>query len=660
VALVAMSAIIQPNQTEQQFWQVVNQVQQQEWSLLLQTRGGVIGTQLFSISQQLIGTMGTLLATLALLLLGTLFLRKRSLADSLQMTVTQTKTTVAKVQKKLSERNENRQPDVIFDVEEIAAPIHGMFPDEMFAEKVVSNPPVDMNQERASAPKIHMPKMMEAKPTNLSTEVEEIPKLVIENQPIKPYLYPPLHLLQDVKAADLTQMKSIIDTNIERLQQIFASFKIGVTLSAVNVGPAITQYEIQPDPGVKVSRIVNLADDIALGLAAKDVRIVAPIPGKAAVGIEVPNAVVAMVSLKQTLEPTMVDLSDKLLVALGKDISGQAVTARLDKMPHLLVAGSTGSGKSVCINGIITSLLLRATPDEVKLLLVDPKKVELSYFNNIPHLLAPVVTDPKKAAFALRKIVTEMEERYEAFAALGVRNIEGYNEQAEASDKMPFIVVIIDELADLMLVASKDVEESIMRITQMARAAGIHLIVATQRPSVDVITGVIKANIPSRIAFAVSSQIDSRTILDMGGAEALIGKGDMLFFPAGESKPVRVQGAYVSEAEVIEVVEFIKAQQPTIQYNEQLLALDQADSDQLAQQDEQESDQLLPEVMQFVIEQQKASTSLIQRRFKIGYNRAARLMEVMEGQGIIGPNEGTKPRQVLKTTATYQEQDYNF
>ncbi|MGL5916034.1 MAG: DNA translocase FtsK, partial [Culicoidibacterales bacterium] len=523
-----MSAIIQPNQTEQQFWQVVNQVQQQEWSLLLQTRGGVIGTQLFSISQQLIGTMGTLLATLALLLLGTLFLRKRSLADSLQMTVRQTKTTVAKVQKKLSERNENRQPDVIFDVEEIAAPIHGMFPDEMFAEKVVSNPPVDMNQERASAPKIHMPKMMEAKPTNLSTEVEEIPKLVIENQPIKPYLYPPLHLLQDVKAADLTQMKSIIDTNIERLQQIFASFKIGVTLSAVNVGPAITQYEIQPDPGVKVSRIVNLADDIALGLAAKDVRIVAPIPGKAAVGIEVPNAVVAMVSLKQTLEPTMVDLSDKLLVALGKDISGQAVTARLDKMPHLLVAGSTGSGKSVCINGIITSLLLRATPDEVKLLLVDPKKVELSYFNNIPHLLAPVVTDPKKAAFALRKIVTEMEERYEAFAALGVRNIEGYNEQAEASDKMPFIVVIIDELADLMLVASKDVEESIMRITQMARAAGIHLIVATQRPSVDVITGVIKANIPSRIAFAVSSQIDSRTILDMGGAEALIGKGDML------------------------------------------------------------------------------------------------------------------------------------
>lgn len=660
--LVVLSAFIQPNQTQAEFWQAVNHVQEQDFSWYWYTRGGLLGIYLFNIGQQLIGTVGTLLVALVSLLLGTLFLRKRSLADSLQTTLTQTQTTVAKVQQHVHSRAQQPQQAVIFDVEEATAPITGLFPDEVFTSTQPSAQVEPKLQVENDKPMIHLPKVSEASTPARVADADQNMVLSHSESVLRqqPYTYPSIQLLADVKPTDLTQMKDVIDTNVERLQQIFKSFKIGVTLSAVNVGPAITQYEIQPDPGVKVSRIVNLADDIALGLAAKDVRIVAPIPGKAAIGIEVPNPVVAMVSLKQTLEPTMNDLADKLLVALGKDISGQAVTARLDKMPHLLVAGSTGSGKSVCINGIITSLLLRATPEEVKLLLVDPKKVELSYFNNIPHLLAPVVTDPKKAAFALRKIVTEMEERYEAFAAAGVRNIEGYNAQVESIDKMPFIVVIIDELADLMLVASKDVEESIMRITQMARAAGIHLIVATQRPSVDVITGVIKANIPSRIAFAVSSQIDSRTILDMGGAEALVGKGDMLFFPTGESKPLRVQGAYVSEAEVIKVVEFIKAQQPTIQYNEALLALDQAEILDFPGNDHEASDPLIGEVIRFVVEQQKASTSLIQRRFKIGYNRAARLMEAMEAQSIIGPNEGTKPRQVLVTTATYNEENLNY
>ncbi len=416
----------------------------------------------------------------------------------------------------------------------------------------------------------------------------------------------------------------------------------------MHIGPAVTRYEVYPDVGVKVSKIVSLSDDLALALAAKDIRIEAPIPGKSAIGIEVPNEEIAMVSLREVLEAKEADKPEaKLLIGLGRDISGQAVLAELNKMPHLLVAGATGSGKSVCINAIIVSLLMRTKPHEVKMMMIDPKMVELSVYNGIPHLLSPVVTDPKKASQALKKVVSEMERRYELFSHTGTRNIEGYNEYIERHNEtaevkqplLPYIVVIVDELADLMMVASSDVEDSITRLAQMARAAGIHLIIATQRPSVDVITGVIKANIPSRIAFSVSSQTDSRTILDMGGAEKLLGRGDMLFLPVGASKPVRVQGAFVSDQEVEAVVQYVISQQQA-QYEETMIAQD--DEPQEAFDDE-----LFDEAVQLVIEMQSASVSMLQRRFRIGYNRAARLIDAMEARGIVGPYEGSKPRAVL-------------
>jgi DNA segregation ATPase FtsK/SpoIIIE, S-DNA-T family len=390
---------------------------------------------------------------------------------------------------------------------------------------------------------------------------------------------------------------------------------------------------------------------LALALAAKDIRIEAPIPGKSAIGIEVPNSEVAMVSLREVLEATHNNKPEsKLLIGLGRDITGEAVVAELNKMPHLLVAGSTGSGKSVCINGIITSILMRAKPHEVKLMMIDPKMVELNGYNGVPHLLAPVVTDAKKASQALKKVVSEMERRYELFSHTGTRNIEGYNDHIkrhnnEENDKqplLPYIVVIVDELADLMMVASSDVEDSITRLAQMARAAGIHLIIATQRPSVDVITGVIKANIPSRIAFAVSSATDSRTILDMGGAEKLLGRGDMLFLPVGESKPVRVQGAFLSDMEVEDTVNFVIGQQKA-QYQEEMIP------DDTPEAKGEVDDDLYAEAVDLVIEMQTASVSMLQRRFRIGYTRAARLIDEMEARGIVGAYEGSKPRNVLQT-----------
>lgn len=400
---------------------------------------------------------------------------------------------------------------------------------------------------------------------------------------------------------------------------------------------------------MKVSKIVSLSDDLALALAAKDIRIEAPIPGKSAIGIEVPNEEIATVSLREVLEAIdHYKQEAKLLIPLGRDISGEVVVAELNKMPHLLIAGATGSGKSVCINGIIISLLMRTKPHEVKLMMIDPKMVELSVYNGVPHLLAPVVTNPKKASQALKKVVQEMERRYELFSHTGTRNIEGYNEYVrrhnqESEEKqplLPYIVVIIDELADLMMVASSDVEDSITRLAQMARAAGIHLIIATQRPSVDVITGVIKANIPSRIAFSVSSQTDSRTILDMGGAEKLLGRGDMLFLPMGASKPVRVQGAFVSDEEVEEVVDFVISQQKAQYYEEMMVNEENNDGEEF-------EDELYEEAVRLVVEMQSASVSMLQRRFRIGYNRAARLIDAMEARGVVGPYEGSKPRAVL-------------
>lgn len=463
------------------------------------------------------------------------------------------------------------------------------------------------------------------------------------------YQLPPLHLLKQPKKTDQSGEYELIHANAATLERTFQSFGVKAKVSQVHLGPAVTKYEVHPDIGVKVSKIVSLADDIALALAAKDIRMEAPIPGKSAIGIEVPNSEIAVVSLREVLESKQNNKPDsKLLIGLGRDITGEAVMAELNKMPHLLVAGSTGSGKSVCINGIITSILMRAKPHEVKLMMIDPKMVELNVYNGVPHLLAPVVTNPKKASQALQKVVGEMERRYELFSHTGTRNIEGYNEyikrhNAEENDKqplLPYIVVIVDELADLMMVASGDVEDAITRLAQMARAAGIHLIIATQRPSVDVITGVIKANIPSRIAFAVSSATDSRTILDMGGAEKLLGRGDMLFYPIGASKPVRIQGAFVSDEEVEEVVDFVISQQKA-QYQEDMIP------DDTPPKRDEVADELYQEAVELVLEMQTASVSMLQRRFRIGYTRAARLIDEMEARGIVGPYEGSKPRTVL-------------
>ncbi|TQR38241.1 DNA translocase FtsK [Lysinibacillus sphaericus] len=462
------------------------------------------------------------------------------------------------------------------------------------------------------------------------------------------YQLPSYNLLQLPPQHDQSGEYSVIQANAKKLEQTLQSFGVKAKVTQVHLGPAVTKYEILPDIGVKVSKIVNLQDDLALALAAKDIRMEAPIPGKSAIGIEVPNSEVAIVTLREVLESKDGAKPEALLqVALGRDITGQAVLAELNKMPHLLVAGSTGSGKSVCINGIVVSILMRTKPHEVKLMMIDPKMVELNVYNGIPHLLAPVVTDARKASQALKKVVAEMERRYDLFSHTGTRNIEGYNghvqkvnEQTdEKHPKLPYIVVIVDELADLMMVASSDVEDSITRLAQMARAAGIHLIIATQRPSVDVLTGVIKANIPSRIAFAVSSAIDSRTILDMGGAERLLGRGDMLFLPAGASKPKRVQGAFLSDQEVESVVSFVIEQQKA-QYQEEMIPTEEETI-------LEETDELFDEAVQLVVSMQTASVSMLQRRFRIGYSRAARIVDQMEQRGVVGPSEGSKPRQVL-------------
>ncbi|EJV69285.1 cell division protein FtsK [Bacillus mycoides] len=475
------------------------------------------------------------------------------------------------------------------------------------------------------------------------------PPMQFSNVENKDYKLPSLDILKFPQNKQVTNENAEIYENARKLERTFQSFGVKAKVTKVHRGPAVTKYEVYPDMGVKVSKIVSLSDDLALALAAKDIRIEAPIPGKSAVGIEVPNSEVSMVTLREVLDSKANNHpEEKLLIGLGRDVTGEAVLARLNKMPHLLVAGATGSGKSVCINGIIVSILMRAKPHEVKLMMIDPKMVELNVYNGVPHLLTPVVTDPKKASQALKKVVSEMERRYELFAHSGTRNIEGYNDyikehnsQSEAKQpELPYIVVIVDELADLMMVASSDVEDAIMRLAQMARAAGIHLIIATQRPSVDVITGVIKANIPSRIAFAVSSQIDSRTILDGGGAEKLLGRGDMLFIPIGASKPVRVQGAFLSDDEVERVVESVIAQQKA-QYQEDMIPQDVPETKQEVE------DELYDEAVQLVVEMQTASVSMLQRRFRVGYTRAARLIDAMEMNGVVGPYEGSKPRGVL-------------
>ncbi len=498
---------------------------------------------------------------------------------------------------------------------------------------------------------------------------EDVKEDNVENEAVEKnvnYKLPSLNLLKTVKNINSKENELVAKENISKLEDVLRVFEISGKIVQVNIGPTVTQYELDLKAGTKVNKLLGIQREIALAMAAKDVRIQAPIPGKNTIGIELPNKVNASVSFKEVLQ-SMPPVSEStiLAVGLGKDIMGKVKWCEINATPHLLVAGSTGSGKSVCINCIIASILMRSKPDEVKLVLVDPKKVEFSMYEGVPHLLSPVVTDPKKASIALKNIVLEMERRYELLEHTKNKNIVGYNKFCETHpeyQKLPYIVVIIDELADLMLVAAKEVEDSIMRITQMARAAGIHLIVATQRPSTDIITGVVKANIPSRISFAVSSQIDSRTILDMGGAEKLLGKGDMLFLPMGESIPMRVQGAFVSEEEIEKLVNYTISQQKanydntlTVERNGDGGGSSSSGSDDYVSSDEYD-DPIYNEVVDFAVQTGKISASLIQRKFRLGYNRAARIIDLLEERGIIGPPNGSKPREVLVKLENHNEE----
>ncbi|MCU7556511.1 FtsK/SpoIIIE family DNA translocase [Macrococcus capreoli] len=626
--------------------------------------GGLIGYAFDAVFSTLLSVFGALLLSVMMIVLSIVLILGRSIRVTAQQfllyQIKQSQKLSERTKAQLQKRQEQKMTKTIKDVSnlpEVTAeePVHEQIVDDIpifdgndvMQDAIHDDAPIkaqrdneafdgqEMNHQQTVSHEID-PTMSGESPTQSDTSE-------FEN---KYYELPPITLLSPAAAKAKSNMQAVKKRG-QLLESTLKNFGVNAKVSQIRIGPAVTQYEVQPALGVKVSRIVNLHNDIALALAAKDIRIEAPIPGKSAVGIEVPNSAISMVTLREVIEASPVE-ENKLKVVLGRDISGEAVTAELDKMPHLLVAGATGSGKSVCINGIITSILMHAKPHEVKLMMIDPKMVELNVYNGIPHLLTPVVTNPQKAAQALQKIVGEMERRYDLFSHTGTRNIKGYNnylkrqneELGEKNAELPYIVVIVDELADLMMVASKDVEAAIMRLAQMARAAGIHLIIATQRPSVDVITGLIKANIPSRIAFSVSSAVDSRTILDMQGAEKLLGKGDMLYLPYGESKPKRIQGAFLSDKEVEDVVQFVCKQQ-SANYIKSLEPTENS-----TQQGASEDD-LYSEAYQFVVEKQKASASLLQRQFRIGYNRAARLIDELEANGVIGPSTGSKPRSVL-------------
>nr|WP_263327958.1 DNA translocase FtsK [Neobacillus sp. Marseille-Q6967] len=628
--------------------------------------GGMIGAILFALFHYLFAETGTKIIAFIFILIGFILVTGKSFGDFVAKIGTslvlfsknqwgafkndvsqwKDKQQTKREEKKNRQQERNNQTDNIEP--EIVISQQAQSVEEVVPEPLISSFADRAYPEEDTKPKRRREEAKQQKEEEENTPPIRFTETVVENAS---YELPPLKLLKLPKKTDQSGEYELIHSNAAKLERTFQSFGVKARVTQVHLGPAVTKYEVHPDVGVKVSKIVSLSDDLALALAAKDIRIEAPIPGKSAIGIEVPNSEVAMVSLREVLEATQNDKPDsKLLIGLGRDITGEAVLAELNKMPHLLVAGATGSGKSVCINGIITSVLMRAKPHEVKLMMIDPKMVELNVYNGVPHLLAPVVTDPKKASQALKKVVSEMERRYELFSHTGTRNIEGYNDyikrhNLEEDDKqplLPYIVVIVDELADLMMVASSDVEDSITRLAQMARAAGIHLIIATQRPSVDVITGVIKANIPSRIAFAVSSATDSRTILDMGGAEKLLGRGDMLFLPVGASKPIRVQGAFLSDSEVEDTVNFVIGQQKA-QYQEEMIP------DDVPEAVGEVDDDLYAEAVDLVIEMQTASVSMLQRRFRIGYTRAARLIDEMEARGIVGAYEGSKPRAVLQS-----------
>lgn len=525
---------------------------------------------------------------------------------------------------------------------------------EILTEEAVQNlPPIP--EEKWVEPEIILPQAELKFPEQEDDSDDEDIQVDFSAKEALEYKLPSLQLFAPDKPKDQSKEKKIVRENIKILEATFASFGIKVTVERAEIGPSVTKYEVKPAVGVRVNRISNLSDDLALALAAKDVRIEAPIPGKSLIGIEVPNSDIATVSFRELWEQSQTKAENFLEIPLGKAVNGTARAFDLSKMPHLLVAGSTGSGKSVAVNGIIASILMKARPDQVKFMMVDPKMVELSVYNDIPHLLIPVVTNPRKASKALQKVVDEMENRYELFAKVGVRNIAGFNAKVEEFNAqseykqipLPFIVVIVDELADLMMVASKEVEDAIIRLGQKARAAGIHMILATQRPSVDVISGLIKANVPSRVAFAVSSGTDSRTILDENGAEKLLGRGDMLFKPIDENHPVRLQGSFISDDDVERIVNFIKAQADA-DYDESFDPGEVSENEGEFSDGDAGGDPLFEEAKSLVIETQKASASMIQRRLSVGFNRATRLMEELEMAGVIGPAEGTKPRKVLQ------------
>lgn len=625
--------------------------------------GGWIGSFLYGIFYQLLGQIGGLCLAVLNIISGILMffdVKFRSLVAAFQKIsrsfIQQSKDGAGQLKEKYSEYREQQRKD----------------PNN---REKLTDPWRDSEEAKPSLPEIQVAEQHPDPPVTNSLELDDLlkprsqaeddQKMILADQQVDHgldkstvsyddnYQFPPLSLLKAVQASDQSSDKDKTRQNTAILEETFKSFGVEVNVKKAILGPTITRYEVQPAVGVKVSRIVNLADDLALALAAKDIRIEAPIPGKPYIGIEVPNQKAQSVAFKDAMEHQDQKAKDHpLMVPLGKDVTGQIISADLTKMPHLLAAGSTGSGKSVAINTILTSILMKARPDEVKLVLIDPKMVELSVYSGVPHLMIPVVTDSRLASKALKKVVDEMERRYKLFAAGSVRNMGEYNRKVAENNKdtsrpvmepLPYILVVVDELSDLMMVGGHDVENSIVRLGQMARAAGIHMILATQRPSVDVITGLIKANVPSRISFAVSSGVDSRTILDQVGAEKLLGRGDMLYLPIGASKPDRIQGAYIDVDEVEAVVDWVKGQQ-SAEYDEEMIP--QAGDDDESSDDDVD-DEYYQQAVDLVRRQQSASTSMLQRRFRIGYNRAARLIDELEEHGVVGPPEGSKPRKVL-------------
>ena len=656
--------------------------------------GGLIGTLLYAGTYFLVSQWGTYLLVFLLLVCSALLIFDIHLSDVMNFVRTHVSNLSQKIAEKKAEKEAKQKaleeedlytpnPEIHLDESlPVEEPVkeerkeHSLlnrmknaffddYEDESMVdteqelyEPVYSEPVVSPNPVSPVTPVVSTPSPIASKPqentiqeeAEFEDDGEDIGDLAMggeEND--EDYQLPPVTLLNPVQQSDQSNERTIVERNMRILERTFASFGVDAkVMPNPMLGPAVTKYEIQPAIGVKVSKIVNLSDDIALALAAKDIRIEAPIPGKPYVGIEVPNSQTSFVSFSDVIQ-SAIQSPKPLDVPLGREISGNVRLCDITKMPHMLIAGSTGSGKSVCINGIITSILMKTKPHEVKLMMIDPKMVELNVYNGIPHLLTPVVTNPRKAAQALQKVVAEMEKRYELFASMGMRNIDGYNahveqynrETGENNPTLPYIVVIVDELADLMMVASNEVEDAIIRLAQMARAAGIHMILATQRPSVDVITGIIKANVPSRIAFAVSSGTDSRTIIDANGAEKLLGRGDMLYIPMGENKPIRVQGAFLTDEEVERIVDFVKNQQE-VEYDEAMMPSENA----TAAGGSEPEDELFYEVIELLKEQETISTSYLQRRFRIGFNRAARMIDDLEARGYVGPADGSKGRKV--------------